>query len=127
MSSLNTVTITGNLTKDAELKYTNSGLAIAQFSVAVNEREKKGNEYVDRPSFFEVTLFGKYAESINRHLTKGAKVGVQGKLKQERWEVDGDRRQKVKIHADRVDFIGGKKESQRPDNYGNRFEDDVPF
>ena len=107
MADLNVVALTGRLTRDAELKYTNSGLAICAFSVAVNRRRKQGDEWIEEASFFDVTLFGRRGEAVQRYLTKGTQVAVQGELKQDRWEQDGNRRSKVQIIANDVQMLGG--------------------
>lgn len=104
MKSLNICAISGNLTKDPELRATNSGVTIATLSVAVNDREKVNGEWSDRPSYFDVTVFGTTAENCAKYLAKGSHVEVQGKLRQERWEKDGEKRYAVKIIADSVVF-----------------------
>lgn len=110
MADLNVVALTGRLTRDSELKYTNSGLAICAFSVAVNRRRKQGDEWIEEASFFDVTLFGRRGEAVQRYLTKGTLVAVQGELKQDRWEQDGNRRSKVQIIANDVQLLGGRND-----------------
>lgn len=132
----------GRLTKDAELRYTSGGLAIAKFSIACNSRSKKGDQWIDEASFLEVSVFGKSAESLSQFLIKGKQVAVQGRLKQERWESDGQNRSKIVINADSVQLLGGDKNTQgsAPDArkepsrapetaYGTdaEFPDDIPF
>jgi single-strand DNA-binding protein len=107
MADLNVVALTGRLTRDAELKYTNGGVAICAFSVAVNRRRKQGDEWIDEANFFDVTLFGRRGEAIQRYLTKGTQIAVQGELKQDRWEQDGNRRSKVQIIANDITLLGG--------------------
>lgn len=105
---VNTAVIGGNLVRDSELKYTNSGLAICEFSVAVNDRRKQGDDWVDEVSYFDVTLFGRSGEAIQRYLTKGKQVVVEGKLRQDRWQdrESGQNRSKVVLIANNV-FLGG--------------------
>lgn len=99
----NTVTICGNLTRDPELRFMQSGTALAQFGVAVNRRWKKGNEWEEETSFFDVTCWRELAENVTESLTKGARVVVSGRLEQRSWETDsGDKRSKVEIVADDV-------------------------
>jgi single-strand DNA-binding protein len=132
----------GRLTRDSELKYTGGGLAIAKFSIACNSRAKKGDEWIDEASFLEVSVFGKSAESLNQYLLKGKQIAVQGRLKQERWESDGQTRSKIVINADNVQLLGGDKNTQgsAPDarNSPSRasqgysgaqpdFDSDIPF
>lgn len=107
MADVNQVIIIGRLTRDADLKYTAGGMAIGTFSIAVNRRRKTGDQWVEEASFFEVSLFGKSAESINQYLVKGKQVAVQGELRQDRWEQDGQPRSKVVIIANNVQLLGG--------------------
>lgn len=106
MSSLSVAVLVGRLTRDAELKYTNSGSAICRFSVATSSRRKKGSEWVEEPSYWDVDLWGKQAESLNQYLSKGKLVAVEGTMRQDRWEQDGQNRMKVVINANTVQFIG---------------------
>ncbi len=104
---INSVTLIGRLTRDAELKYTSGGLAIARFSIAVNRRKKNGDGWEDEASFFDITLFGKSAESVNQYLTKGKQIAIKGELHQDRWDQEGQARSKVGIIAETVQLLGG--------------------
>ena len=96
----NTVTVVGNVTRDPELRFAQSGTAIAQFGVAWNRRRQ---DQEDEVSFFDVTCFGQFAENVAESVKKGARVVVYGTLQQRSWETDhGDRRSKVEILADDV-------------------------
>ena len=106
MSDVNVVVLVGRLTRDAELKYTNSGQAICRFSIAINRRRKQGEQWVDEPSFFDVDYWGKGGEAVNQYLTKGKQVAVQGELRQDRWEQEGQSRSKVIINATTVQLLG---------------------
>lgn len=108
--SINRVTVTGNLTRDAELRTTNSGMAIATLRLAVNDRRKENGDWVDAPNYFSVTLFGKRAESLVRYLTKGTKVAVDGKLRWHEWVETGvaKPREKVEIVADDIELLSPK-------------------
>jgi len=129
----------GRLTKDAELRYTSGGLAIAKFSIACNSRSKKGDQWIDEASFFEVSVFGKSAETLNQYLIKGKQIAVQGRLKQERWESDGQNHSKIVINADSVQLLGGDKNTQGSaqnarnspsrvsESYSDGFESDILF
>jgi single-strand DNA-binding protein len=140
--SINHVVLVGNLTRNAELKYTNSGMAISTFSIAVNQRRKKDDQWVDEAHFFDVEYFGKAAEAVNQYLVKGKQVGVEGSLRQDRWEKDGQARSKVKITANNIMLLGGRPQGQAPGaspapSGGHEpaesspptdtFEDDIPF
>jgi single-strand DNA-binding protein len=106
MSDLAIAVIVGRLTRDAELKYTNSGQAICHFSVATSSRRKKGDQWIDESSFWDVDLWGKQGESINQYLTKGKLVAVEGAMRQDRWEQDGQTRTKTLITANTVQLLG---------------------
>jgi single-strand DNA-binding protein len=106
MGDLAAAVIVGRLTRDAELKYTNSGMAICHFSVATGAKVKKGDQWVEESSFWDVDLWGKLGETINQYLTKGKLVAVQGDMRQDRWEKDGQTRTKVVIKANDVQLLG---------------------
>jgi single-strand DNA-binding protein len=109
LADINHVVLVGRLVRDAQLKYTNSGLAICEFSIAINNRRKQGDEWVDEPNFFDVTLFGRQGEAIQRYLTQGKQVGVDGQLRQDRWQTpEGQNRSKVGIVANNVMLLGGR-------------------
>src|SRR5574343_516620 len=101
MGGFASVVMVGNLTRDAQLKYTPSGFPICTFGIAINTRKKQGDQYVDEASFFDVEMLGKTAESLNQYLTKGKMVGVEGELRQDRWEQDGQARSKGKVLANK--------------------------
>ena len=146
-SDLNSVTIVGRLTRDAELKTTNSGVAICNFSIANGRSRKKGDEWVEETSFFDAFLIGRRAEALHKYLVKGKQVGIAGSLQQDRWEKDGQKRSRVKIVVDDLQLFGGKSDGSRaaPRNadavsekpYGTEpgdagfdgadFESDIPF
>jgi single-strand DNA-binding protein len=140
--SINHVVLVGNLTRNAELKYTNSGMAISTFSLAVNQRRKKDDQWVDEAHFFDIEYWGKAAEAVNQYLVKGKQVGVEGSLRQDRWEKDGQSRSKVKITASNIMLLGGRPQGQAPGAGpepsgaqepveggppADTFEDDIPF
>lgn len=107
MADLSVAVLVGRLTRDAELKYTNSGQAVCHFSVATSSRKKKGDQWVDEASFWDVDLWGKQGESLNQYLVKGKLVAVEGTMRQDRWEQDGQSRMKVQISANTVQLLGG--------------------
>jgi len=136
MAKINKVEIEGNLTRDAESKYTNAGKCIASFSIAYNDDYKKGDEWVKQVSYFDVTVLGKEAETTGA-LRKGAHVSLTGKLKQDRWEKDGKTNSKVYIVAFEVyaeTAKEGHSEAPRPapaqspaSTAGDDFTDNIPF
>ncbi len=138
---MNQVSLIGRLTRDTELKYTAGGMAIAEFSLAVNERRKKGEEWVDEASFFDCSLFGKRAEALQQYLAKGKQIGVAGTLRQDRWQdkETGANRSKIRIIANDVTLLGGGEQQQAPrpsgpppehepdPKFDDGFADDIPF
>jgi single-strand DNA-binding protein len=117
-NDVNSVVIVGRLVKDAELRMTASGLAVSSFSIASNYRKKSGEEWVDAASFVEVSMFGKSAEAVNQYLTKGKQIAVEGELRQDRWEQDGQNRSKVHIIADNVQLLGGTQNAADGETHG---------
>jgi single-strand DNA-binding protein len=107
MSDLAIAVIVGRLTRDAELKYTNSGQAVCHFSVATSSRRKKGDQWIEEPSFWDVDLWGKAGEGINQYLVKGKQVAIEGTMRQDSWEQDGVKRTKTAITANTCQLLGG--------------------
>jgi len=107
MADINHVVLVGRLTRDAELKYTAGGQAVCKFSVAVNRRKKNGDQWEDEANYFDVVLWGRQGESLNQYLLKGKSVGVEGELRQDRWQQDGQNRSKVEIVANNIQLLGG--------------------
>ncbi len=105
--SINQVTISGNLTRDPELRATGSGTQILHFGVAVNDRRRnqQTGEWEDYPNFVDCVVFGKRAEALSRLLSKGSKVAVSGRLRYSAWEKDGARRSKLEVIAEEVDLM----------------------
>ena len=108
MSDINSVVLCGRVTRDAEVKYTSGGMAVSEISIAVNRYA--GKDKGEEVSFFEVNLWGKTAEALVQYLTKGRQIVVQGELRQERWEKDGQKQSKVRINANNIQLVGGKDE-----------------
>ena len=105
--SINRVTITGNLTRDPELRATQSGMQVLSLGVAVNDRRKNQatGEWEDVPNFVDCTMFGTRAEAVSRYLSKGTKVAIEGKLRYSSWERDGQRRSKLEVIVDEIEFM----------------------
>lgn len=110
MASFNNCVLVGNLTRDPELRYVPSGAAVANITLAVNDRVKRGEQWVDEPSFIDVTLWNRSAEVANEYLTKGSPCLISGRLKQESWEKDGQKRSKIVVVADTMQLLGSKGE-----------------
>ena len=108
--SINRVLISGNLTRDPELRTTVSGMPVLGMGVAVNDRRKNPttSEWEDYPNFIDCTMFGVRAESIARFLTKGSKVTIEGKLRWSQWERDGQKRSKIEVIVDEIEFMSSR-------------------
>ncbi len=109
--SINRVILTGNLTRDAELRTTQSGLSIATFGVAVNDRTKNSStgEWEEYANFINCTMFGKRAEAVAQYLTKGTRVGIDGRLHYSSWETDGQKRSKIEVNVDNLEFLSSRQ------------------
>ena len=112
MNDLNHVALIGRLTRDLgtderSFGYMSNGTARANVSVAVNRRRKSGEEWVEDVSYFDITIWGKTAENLKPYLVKGKQIAVDGHLKQDRWEKEGQKFSKVSIVADSVQLLGG--------------------
>ena len=124
--SINRVIITGNLTRDPELRSTASGMPVLGFGVAVNDRRRnqQTGEWEDYPNFIDCTMFGARAESVSRFLSKGSKVAIEGKLRWSQWERDGQKRSKLEAIVDELAFMssrnGGGAQSYGGDFGGNQ-------
>lgn len=111
--SINRVIISGNLTRDPELRSTAGGLPVLGFGVAVNDRRKnqQTGDWEDYPNFIDCTMFGTRAESLSRFLTKGTKVSIEGKLRWSQWERDGQKRSKIEVIVDELEFMSSRNDS----------------
>lgn len=115
MPSFNQVQIAGNLTRDVELRITSAGTSVADIGIAINERVKKGDEWVDEPVFVDVTLWGRMAEVANEYLRKGSPVLIGGRLRYESWNDDsGSKRSKLKVVGDKLQLLGNGTGESKP-------------
>ena len=144
--NINRVVLVGNLTRDPELRHTPSGTPVCSLRVAVNTRRKdESGQWVDKPNYFDVSIFGNQAESSAQYLSKGRPVGIDGRLDWREWEAqDGSKRQAVQIIAESVQFLGSRGDGDFAGG-GNQFvpagaaaqqesadfpaaaDDDIPF
>lgn len=107
-SDINHVILLGRLTRDIELRYTNGGSCVGRFSLAVNRNKRSADgQWEEETGFFDVVLWGKQAESLSTYLRKGKQIAVEGSLRQDRWEQDGQKRSRVEIAANTVQLLGG--------------------
>lgn len=112
--SINQVSITGNLTREPELRNTQNGTAVMSFGIAVNDRRKNASgNWEDVPNFFECVTFGNRATALGDILTKGMKVSIAGKLRYSSWEKDGQKHSKVDIIANEVEIMQNRKPQQQ--------------
>ncbi|MFN8223181.1 MAG: single-stranded DNA-binding protein [Gaiellales bacterium] len=145
-ASLNRVVVVGNLTRDPELRHTPSGTAVCSLRVAVNSRRKdQSGQWVDKPNYFNVSVFGQQGENCAQYLAKGRPVAVDGRLEWREWESENGKREAVEIVADTVQFLGGRGDGEGGGGTGGSYipadtgsapaadfpssanDDDIPF
>ncbi len=138
MASLNRVLLMGNLTRDPELRYIPSGTAVANLGLATNRRyTTQDGERKEEVCYIDIVVWGKTAENCANYLSKGRPVFIEGRLQLDTWETeDGQKRSKLKVVADRVQFLGGRREDDAPGESGESgaggmgevdADDDIPF
>jgi single-strand DNA-binding protein len=108
MASYNRVILVGNLTRDPEIRYIASGTAVSEIGLAVNDRVKRNDQWVDETTFVDVTLWGRTAEVANEYLSKGSSLLVEGRLKLDTWEKEGQKRSKLRVVCERMQMLGGR-------------------
>lgn len=112
MASYNRVILLGNLTRDIELKYTQSGLAVTEVGIAVSDRRKnQAGEWIEETTFVDVTLWGRTAEVASEYLGKGSPIFIEGRLKLDTWETDGQKRSKLRVVGERMQMLGSRSGS----------------
>lgn len=131
--SINRVNISGNLTRDPELRTTQGGMQILSIGLAVNDRRKNAQgEWEDVPNYVDCVMFGSRAESVSRYLSKGMKVAIEGKLRYSSWETkDGQRRSKLEVAVDDIEFMS-KQEKPKPSftasiPAADVYDENIPF
>ena len=139
---INHITEVGRLIADAELKFTNSGAAVAKFSICVNDPYKKDGNWIERPYFFNCVVWGKYAEAMNQHLTKGRLIGVEGKLTHNPWtDGNGSKHNDCSIVVSSIHLFpkpgsSDSAKNTKPENHPEPpqgggetppYEDEIPF
>ncbi len=154
MASFNRVILVGNVTRDIELRYIPSGTAVTDLGLAVNDRRKsQSGEWVEETTFVDVTLWGRTAEVASEYLSKGSPVLIEGRLKLDTWESEGQKRSKLRVVGERMQMLGGRggggggrpsqsqsagdqsspdygsqaAASQSDDDSGGPPDDDIPF
>ena len=130
--SINRVALSGNLTREPELRQTRSGMAVLSFGMAVNDRRKnQQGEWEDYANFVDCTMFGNRAQGVSQYLSKGAKVAVEGRLHYSSWEKDGQKRSKLDVVVDEIEFMSRQDAQKRtPDvqeAQATYYDSDLPF
>jgi single-strand DNA-binding protein len=129
-TNINRVVLTGNLTRDPELRNTPSGTSVCSLRLAVNTRRKDAQgQWIDKPNYFDITVWGAQGENCAQYLAKGRPVAVDGRLEwREFTDKDGNNRQAIDVVADSVQFLGGRDDGGNGNGGGNRFaqQSDVP-
>lgn len=122
--SINRCNISGNLTRDPEMRALRNGTQVLSFGVAVNDRRKnpQTGDWEDYPNFVGCTMFGTRAEAVGRYLSKGTKVAIEGKLRYSSWEKDGQRHSKLEVIVDEIELM-----SQRQQAPADVYDEDCPF
>jgi single-strand DNA-binding protein len=147
-ANINRVVLVGNLTRDPELRHTPGGTPVCSLRIAVNSRRKdESGQWVDKPNYFSISVFGNQAESCTQYLSKGRPVAIDGRLEWREWQAqDGAKRESVEVVADSVQFLGSRGDGAGGDGGGgaNQFvpagagsessadfpaaaDDDIPF
>lgn len=133
MASYNRVILVGNLTRDPELRYIPSGTAVSDITVAVNDRVKRNDQWVEEVTFVDVTLWSRTAEIANEYLSKGSPVLIEGRLKLDRWEKDGQKHSKLRVVCDRMQMLGsrgdtgGRGRSRSADEPGGGYDESEQY
>ncbi|MEN2994987.1 MAG: single-stranded DNA-binding protein [Thermodesulfovibrio sp.] len=126
----NRIILIGNLTRDPEIRYTPSGVAVATVPIAVNSRYKQGEDIKEETLFIDAIVFGKQAETCTQYLNKGRTVLVEGRLRERRWEYEGQKKSKFEVIANSIRFFP-KRESTQPEDFNQippeEFSDLEPF
>jgi single-strand DNA-binding protein len=130
--NINRVVLTGNLTRDPELRSTGNGLSVCKLGVACNTRRKNSatGEWEEKPNFFRVTVFGSQGENCAQYLKKGRPVAIDGRLEWSTWENEGQKRESIDIIADSVQFLGGRDDAGNGNGFSSTAratESDVPI
>jgi single-strand DNA-binding protein len=138
---MNRVVLIGNLTKDPELKTLQSGQTVCNLRIAVNDRVKSGDDWIDKPGYYTVEVWGKQGENAAKYLSKGSPVALDGKLRWREWETsDGSKREAITINANTVQFLSSGERRESASSYdaasaapvqtggaAAAYDDDIPY
>lgn len=123
MANFNRVILVGNMTRDVELRYTPSGTAVTEIGLAVNDRVKRNDQWVDETTFVDITLWGRTAEVCSEYCGKGSQLLIEGRLKLDSWEKDGKKNYKLRVIGEKMQMLG----SRRGDSQGGRSHSDDEY
>lgn len=113
MASFNRVILVGNITRDPDLRYTPSGMPVCDITLAVNDRRRTPEgEWIEDTTFIDVTLWAKQAETCNQYLSKGSSVLIEGRLKLDQWEQEGQKRSKMRVVGEKMQMLGSRNQNQ---------------
>lgn len=136
MPNFNKIILAGHLTKDPENRTTQTGMMVCNFGIAVTSRWKKNDQMQEEVLFIDCAAFGKLAETLSGRVKKGSPLLVEGKLRQEEWEKDGQKRRKYSVTVDGFQFLNGKRDEEEPEQAPKRSggrskapadAEDIPF
>lgn len=132
MGNINKVIVSGNLTRDPELNRTAGGTDVLLLGMATNDRVKDpgSGQWRDRPNYIDCTMFGSRAKGVAPYLSKGTKVCIEGKLRWSQWERDGQKRSKLEVIVEELEFLanGTAKEVRvEPDEVVSVYDEEIPF
>ncbi len=132
MSSYNKIILLGNLTRDPQLNYLQSGMQVCEFGIACNHKYKSNGQDREETMFIDCCVFGAKAETVNQYFSKGKPILIEGRLKLERWQdQQGNQRSKHKVMIDNFSFVGGgnaqNQAQNNNDNYDVNDDDEIPF
>lgn len=127
--SINKVMLTGNLTRDPEVSSTAGGKSVLKFGIAVNDKRKNNQtgEWEDYPNFIECVMFGARAEAVSKFIQKGSKIAIEGKLHWSQWEHEGQKRSKIEVIVDQIEFMSRGNNIDKPYVDASIYDTNIPF
>lgn len=128
--SINRVNLTGNLTREPDVRCTASGMTVLNIGIAVNDRRKdpQTGQWGDYPNYFDCVMFGTRAQSVSKFLHKGSKVAIDGKLRYSTWERDGQKRSKIEVIVEDLELLTPKSGQQAPvEVEATIYDESIPF
>ena len=130
MTDLNSIVLIGRITQEVseqDFGYISTGSAKLTLHIANNESRKKGDNWEDSPSYFDVVYWGKPAENLKAKIHKGMLIGISGRIKQDRWEKDGQKKSKIYINADSIQILEKVQKAENSGTNNGGFQEDIPW